>query len=175
MVYDKSMYETDYNLKSLIRGEWHFHPLTVMYRRDALDTSYYNKYPFSMDVVLFFELLKGGGKGHCFPEAMAVYRHHVNGVWSEVALGRKREMEFKARIGIYEVEHTDDAALFLLYQFAKPISRKWMLYQCRLMIKILVILYRHFGFVNVCRILYRKLIMNKLMPASVAFELSKMS
>ena len=30
MLYDRSMNETDYDLKSLIRGELHFHPFTVM-------------------------------------------------------------------------------------------------------------------------------------------------
>ena len=173
MLYDTTGNETDYDLKSLIRGEWHFHPLTVMYRRSALDILNYKKYPVSMDVVLFFELLKSGEKGHCFSESMAVYRHHAQGVWSEVTLGRKRELEFKARLGIYKVEHSDDAALFLLYQFAKPISRKWMLHQWRLMIEVLTIIRRHFGYYNMCKVLYQKIILSRLMPVSDSFE-SKM-
>lgn len=173
MLYDTTGNETDYDLKSLIRGEWHFHPLTVMYRRSALDILNYKKYPVSMDVVLFFELLKSGGKGHCFSESMAVYRHHAQGVWSEVTLGRKRELEFKARLGIYKVEHSDDAALFLLYQFAKPISRKWMLHQWRLMIEVLTIIRRHFGYYNMFKVLYQKIILSRLMPVSDSFE-SKM-
>ena len=170
MLYDKTENETDYDLKSLIRGEWHFHPLTVMYRFSELDRSEYGKYPVNMDVVLFFELLKRGGKGHCFSDVMAVYRHHSQGVWSEVALDRKRELEFKARLGIYEVEHSNDAALFLLYQFAKPISRKWMLRRWRLMINVLSIIRRHFGSYNTCKILYLKFILSRLMPVSDSLE-----
>ncbi len=170
MLYDTTENETDYDLKSLIRGEWHFHPLTVMYRYNALDLSNFKKYPTTMDVILFFELLKKGGKGHCFSNVMAVYRHHAQGVWSEATLDRKRELEFKARIGLYEVEHSDNAALFLLYQFAKPISRKWMFQNKKMFSKVMTILLKHFGLFNVLRVLYIKIILDKLIPVSDSFE-----
>lgn len=170
MLYDRSMNETDYDLKSLIRGEWHFHPLTVMYRREALDLSHYNKYPVSMDAVLFFELLRKGGKGHCFPDALAVYRHHSDGIWSEVTLDNKRKMEFDARLGIYQVEKTDEAALFLLYQFAKPISRKWLFQQKKMFYKLVKIFRNHFGTLNVLRLIYIKFVLDRFIPVTAYFE-----
>ncbi len=170
MLYDSTGNETDYDLKSLIRGEWHFHPLTVMYRRDALDTVHYSLYPVSMDAVLFYELLRKGGKGHCFADSMAVYRHHATGVWSEVSLDRKREIEFKARIGIYEVERTKEAALFLLCQFTKPIRRKWLFHQKSMLLKVTGILMKEFGVFYVLHILYRKFILSELMPVPDALK-----
>lgn len=170
MLYDRSMNETDYDLKSLIRGEWHFHPLTVMYRKEALDLSHYNKYPVSMDAVLFFELLRKGGKGHCFPDALAVYRHHSDGIWSEATLDNKRKMEFDARLGIYQVEKTDEAALFLLYQFAKPISRKWLFQQKKMFYKLVKIFRNHFGTLNVLRLIYIKFVLDRFIPVTAYFE-----
>lgn len=170
ILYDSTGNETDYDLKSLIRGEWHFHPLTVMYRRDALDFVHYRLYPVPMDAVLFYELLRKGGKGHCFADSMAVYRHHATGVWSEVSLDRKREIEFKARIGIYEVERTKEAALFLLCQFTKPIRRKWLFHQKSMLLKVTGILMKELGVFYVLHILYRKFILSELMPVPDALK-----
>lgn len=164
MLPDTTNNETDYDLNSLIRGEWHFHPLTVMFRWNALDIEHYRKYPVSMDAVLFYELLKDGRKGHCFPESLAVYRHHASGVWSEMSLDKKREQEFNARLGIYEIEKSDDAAKFILYQFAKPIRRKWIIRNWRMFSNVICILIKHFGFFYTMKVLYRKFILNRLLP-----------
>lgn len=170
MLYDRSINETDYDLKSLIRGEWHFHPLTVMYRREALDLSHYNKYPVSMDAVLFYEILRKGGKGHCLPDSIAVYRHHATGVWSEVSLNRKCEMEFKARLGIYKVERTKEAAIFLLSQFSKFMSRIWMLKNLKLFWKVGTIIARHFGFLFTMKLFFDKIILNRVIYGMGAFN-----
>ena len=74
----------EYDLNTLVHGKWFFQPLTVVYRRDALDLDRFT-YKYAIDVVLFYELLKQG-KGYCLPDVMAVYRIHSGGVWSKIAL-----------------------------------------------------------------------------------------
>ncbi len=157
---DKDFKGADYDLQNLIGGKWLTQTLTVMYRRSALDLKRYEQYGMSMDIILFYELLLHG-KGYCFPEAMGVYRYHDGGVWSEVSQNRRRLIEFKARLAIYSVEQSDMAARFLLYQFAKAMSRKWVLEQWRMMVKVLRILKKHYGSKLVAKLMFNKLVLNK--------------
>ena len=113
-----------------------------------------------MDMVLLYELLRNG-KGYCFPDIMAVYRVHKGGVWSEVSMNRQRLMEFRARLAIYKVEQSNDAAMFVLFQFAKAISRKWMLEQWKLFIKVVQILKKHYGGRFVLKLMFDKIILGK--------------
>ena len=156
---DDTFQGADYDLQNLIGGKWFTQTLTVMYRRSALDLKQYERYGMSMDIILFYELLKHG-KGYCFPEAMGVYRYHNGGVWSEVSQNQRRLVEFKARLAIYNVEQSDMAAMFLLYQFAKAMSRRWMLEQWRMMVKVLRILKKHYGSWFVTKLMFDKLVLN---------------
>ena len=156
---DDTFQGADYDLQNLIGGKWLTQTLTVMYRRSALDLKQYERYGMSMDIILFYELLKHG-KGYCFPEAMGVYRYHNGGVWSEVSQNQRRLVEFKARLAIYNVEQSDMAAMFLLYQFAKAMSRRWMLEQWRMMVKVLRILKKHYGSWFVTKLMFDKLVLN---------------
>ena len=156
---DDTFQGADYDLQNLIGGKWFTQTLTVMYRRSALDLKRYERYGMSMDIILFYELLKHG-KGYCFPEAMGVYRYHNGGVWSEVSQNQRRLVEFKARLAIYNVEQSDMAAMFLLYQFAKAMSRRWMLEQWRMMVKVLRILKKHYGSWFVTKLMFDKLVLN---------------
>ena len=157
---DKDFKGADYDLKNLIGGKWLTQTLTVMYRRSALDLKRYAAYGMSMDMILFYELLRNG-KGYCFPDIMAVYRVHKGGVWSEVSMNRQRLMEFRARLAIYKVEQSNDAAMFVLFQFAKAISRKWMLEQWKLFIKVVQILKKHYGGRFVLKLMFDKIILGK--------------
>ena len=157
---DDTFQGADYDLQNLIGGKWFTQTLTVMYRRSALDLKRYERYGMSMDIILFYELLKHG-KGYCFPEAMGVYRYHNGGVWSEVSQNQRRLVEFKARLAIYNVEQSDMAAMFLLYQFAKAMSRRWMLEQWRLMVKVFRILKKHYGSWFLCKFILEKLLLGK--------------
>lgn len=156
---DKDFKGADYDLRNLIGGKWLTQTLTVMYRRSALDLERYERYGMSMDIILFYELLKHG-KGYCFPEAMGVYRYHDGGVWSEVSQNHRRLIEFKARLAIYNVERSDMAARFILYQFAKAMSRKWILQQWRMMVKVFLILKKHYGSKFVAKLIFAKLVLN---------------
>ena len=152
---DKDFKGADYDLKNLIGGKWLTQTLTVMYRRTALDLKRYAAYGMSMDMILFYELLRNG-KGYCFPDIMAVYRLHNGGVWSEVSLNARRLVEFKARLAIYKIEKSDDAATFILYQFAKAMSRIWMLKQWRMFLSVIGILKKHYGNAFVTRLIFGK-------------------
>lgn len=150
----------DYDLKNLIGGKWLTQTLTVMYRRSALDLKEYESYGMSMDIILFYALLKNG-KGYCFPDIMATYRLHGGGVWSEVSLNQRRLIEFRARLAIYSVERSDSAAMFLLYQFAKAMSRVWILKQWRMIIKVFQILKKHYGGWFVTQMMFDKFVLNR--------------
>lgn len=157
---DLTFQGADYDLKNLIGGKWLTQTLTVMYRRSALDLKEYESYGMSMDIILFYALLKNG-KGYCFPDIMGTYRLHGGGVWSEVSLNQRRLIEFKARLAIYNVEHSDLAAMFLLYQFAKAMSRVWMLKQWQLFIKVFHIIKKHYGYLFTVKLMFDKLILGK--------------
>ena len=148
----------DYDLLNLIGGRWLTQTLTVMYRRSALNLQEYEKYGMSMDMILFYALLKHG-KGYCFPDVMAVYRCHKGGVWSEVSLNKQRLMEFKARIAIYNKEQSYEAALFLAYQFAKALSRLLLLKHWEMFMTVAHILNKHFGWRFTSKIYLQKLIL----------------
>ena len=157
---DKKFKGADYDLQNLIGGKWLTQTLTVMYRRSALDLKRYEQYGMSLDMILFYELLKHG-KGYCFPEVMGVYRYHEGGVWSEVSQNHRRLTEFKARLAIYRAEQNEMAARFILYQFAKAMSRMWMLQQWRLMMNVWGILKKHYGRGFVAKLMFDKLVLNK--------------
>lgn len=157
---DKDFKGADYDLQNLIGGKWLTQTLTVMYRRSALDLKRCESYGMSLDMILFYELLRHG-KGYCFPEVMGVYRYHRGGVWSEVSQNRRLLTEFKARLAIYKVEQSDMAARFILYQFAKAMGRKWMLQQWQLFVTVARILSRHYGYRFVAGLIFNKLILNQ--------------
>lgn len=157
---DKDFKGADYDLKNLIGGKWLTQTLTVMFRRSALDLQHFESYGMSMDMILLYELLRNG-KGYCLPDIMAVYRFHRGGTWSEVSMSRQRKMEFMARISIYNLEKSDDAAMFVLFQFAKAMSRIWMLRQWSLFVKVVKILRRHYGDWFTMKLMFRKIVLGK--------------
>lgn len=77
-----------FDLSFLIRGGWLFQPLSVVYRKSALDLDTYSKYAIYIDVALFYAILKNG-KGYCMPDVMGVYRIHEKGVWSGLDLNHQ--------------------------------------------------------------------------------------
>lgn len=157
---DKDFQGADYDLKNLIGGKWLTQTLTLMFRRSALDLQHFESYGMSMDIILMYELLRNG-KGYCLPDIMAVYRYHGGGVWSEVSLNQRRLVEFKARLAIYDVERSDMAAMFLLYQFAKAMSRTWMMHQWKLFVQVFRIIRKHYGSRFACRLMFDKFVLGK--------------
>ena len=146
-----------YDLNSLIHGKWYFHPLTVMFRTDKLNVEEYSRYPLSMDAVLFYHLLKKG-KGYMMPDEMAVYRIHAGGVWSGITCKKQIKTEFIARIGIYEVEQSFEAAFFLRNQFTKWIPRSWVFQEWKLLLRSFKIISKHFGIVPTFKLFLLKIL-----------------
>ena len=153
-----------YDLANLINGGWYHHPLSVLFRVSALDLGEYNRYPKHMDAVLFFHLLKKG-KGVMFNEDWAVYRIHKGGVWTMVGLNNQRKQEFQARLGICKVEQSPEAAKFLLYQFKKFISRKWMIKEWRMMLRTFNAILSQLGFKLAFKVFFDKLVLSKVYDA----------
>lgn len=149
-----------YDLDTLIHGGWYHHPLSVMFRSDKLNLQEYARYPYSMDAVLFFHLLKKG-PGIMLNEDMAVYRIHTGGVWSGINQENRFKNEFKARIGLYEIEQSYEAAFFLRHQFAKCFGRKYMLQEWKTMMESFKILSKHFGVTNTSKLFLKKLLLNQ--------------
>lgn len=149
-----------YGIDDLIKGEWWHHPLTVVFRSEKLVLQEFVQYPSRIDAVLFFHLLKKG-PGILFNEDMAVYRIHSKGVWSGISQENRLKNEFKARIGLYEVEQTYEAAFFLRHQYVKSLGRKWMLQEWQLMIKSFRIISKHFGCANTLKLFLKKLLLNE--------------
>ena len=156
-----------YDLDTLINGEWYFQPLTVLFRFDAYDREHFASYGLSMDVILYYELLRRGGKGYCLPDVMAVYRIHDGGVWSLKSLDKQRAMEFQARLAIYRVEKSDKAAKFLLSQFTRIISRRWMMRNVSMFVTVFKILAKHFGRMFALRLFLDRLLFAKYYEANV--------
>ena len=159
--YDEKCQDVAYSLDTLIHGGWYFHPLTVVFRSSELNLQEYIRYPYGMDAVLFFHLLKKGN-GMMLPEEMAVYRIHEGGVWSGINYNAKLKNEFKARLGIYEVEQSYEAAFFLRHQFTKLISRKWIIEEWKLIFQSVCIISKYFGYIpTLYYILLRKMLFNR--------------
>ena len=115
------------------------------------------------------------GKGYCFSDVMGVYRLHKGGVWSEVSINQQRLIEFKARLAIYEVEKSDDAATFILFQFAKAMSRIWMLKQWRMFVRIYQILNKHYGDFFTTRLMFNKIVLGKGLEWEKVFDIKPIS
>lgn len=149
-----------YNLGTLIHGAWHYQPLTVMFRASNLDLLQYSRYPYSMDAVLFFHLLKKGD-GYMMPEEMAVYRVHSGGVWSGINCKKQLKNETIARIGLYEVEKSYEAAYFLRNQFMKWVPRSWFFLEFMLIANTFRIICRHFGIKSTLKLFKSWFILNE--------------
>ena len=149
----------EYGLNDLIFGRWFFQPVSVLYKMAYLDNDALAHSKYSMDIVLFYELLKNG-KGYCLSDTMAVYRTHQGGAWTGSSLDKQRLMEFKAKLAIYDIEKTKSAAIFLLSPFTKVMSRLWMIRHFCLFFRVWKIFIKHFGASFANKLFLKKMILN---------------
>lgn len=142
-----------YSLSDLINGKWLAHPLTVVYKKSALDFNHYMKFSMKQDVVLFYSLLKNG-YGYLLSDVMAVYRIHDGGVWSHLNEQEKIILEIKQRLAIYEVEKNDIAAEFLYITFySRPFRKIVLIKNFRIVFNVMKIIFNHKGILNMLRLL----------------------
>lgn len=165
-LYDNISQGVIYDLNTLLCNGWYYHPLTVMFRLDKFDYKEYARYSISIDFVLFFHLLKKG-KGYMFPDIMATYRVHHAGKWAGANENDRAKVDFLGRIGIYEVEKSNEAAFYLREMFTKLLSRIWMIREWRLMLSVFKIISRHWGFLSCVKLYADKLLFNKNRTANV--------
>lgn len=157
---EKSKDGVTYNLATLISGGWLFQPLTVLFRTDKLNLHEFTLYSSTMDAILFFHLLKKG-EGYMISEEMGVYRVHSGGVWSGVGCRTQLRNEVKARIGLYKIEKSYDAAFFLRNQFGKWVPRSWIFLETRLIIKTFRIILQQFGLISTLKLFLSWFFLNK--------------
>lgn len=155
VIYPKIKKRTEFTLTDLINGKWLAQPLTVVYRRSALNFAEYMKCKIQTDIVLFYFLLKNG-KGFLLPDIMAVYRVHNSSVWAPLSKQQKYINEIKHRLAIYEVEKTIES-VDLIYNLIKnrPLSRKKMLINFDIMFKAFVAVFKFKGLCGLIE-LFRK-------------------
>ncbi len=151
----------EYTLDNLILGDWLFHPLTVIFKRSVLDICDLTKYKRIVDLILFYELLNHGGKGLFLSDVTAVYRLHDSGIWSRIHYAAKRQFEFDVRFDVYEVNKSLEAAVLLTSQLQKPLSRKWLLTNLGILVKLFGILLRHLGCLPTLSIICSKVFFSK--------------
>ena len=150
-----------YDLNDFVHGKWCCQPLTVVFKQEALDMQYYSQYKRAKDITLFYALLKHG-KGYCFPDVMATYRIHSKGIWSGLDVGGRRLQDFRAKMEIYELEQSKEAATFILLEFNREISRKWVLKQEKLLWKVGLILSKYFGILFTLKLYFKRFILNRI-------------
>lgn len=150
-----------YCLNDFVHGKWCCQPLTVVYRFNALNIKDYKLCKKAKDITLFYMLLKQG-KGYCFSDVMATYRNHAKGVWSGSSLNDRRLQDFLVKRAIYDVEHTNEAAIFILCEFTKLISRLWMIRHIIMFCQLYFVFVKHWGFMFTSKLYFDKFVLNKL-------------
>jgi glycosyltransferase involved in cell wall biosynthesis len=153
--------DVNYSLPEFLKGEWYYQTLSVLFRRDALDLNNFLKYKICTDLVLFYELLRFGGKGIMLKDNMGVYRWHTGGIWSMIGMDSMRAQEFKVRFAIYEVVPNKDSAALLLQVWRKPISRRWLISHPSVSINSFAIFTKYLGVFETIKLLFGKIFLAK--------------
>lgn len=139
---------------------WITQPLTLLFRKECLDLNKYLLYKDAKDITFIYHLLTSG-KGMFLKDNMGIYRIHSGGVWAGVNKNLQNESDFKAKIGIYKIERSYISARYLRGQFAKYISRLWMLSEWKLMMTVFKIISKYYGFLPTIKLYCQKIIFNK--------------
>ena len=133
-----------YSLNDLVHGEWPFQTATIVFTRKALDLKYFCSFRITMDIVLFYLLLKQG-LGYSLADNMSVYRVHQGGSWSGLPSMTQWKSFIEVRLSIYAKENTDAAAQLIRSILNVPIGRAFYLINFQMMMRVLSIVKPHFG------------------------------
>lgn len=154
IIKDKS-YDFDYYIK---REAWITHPLSVMYRKSALNSSKYRDCILKKDLTLFYFLLKQG-KGYLMKDIMAVYRKHSGGVWSGSSRQKRISDDIKYMNSIYLIEK-NLASTNLLYNYLYQtgyLGISFLKKESHTYIKVLKTIRKHMGIHKTLLLLIRNL------------------
>lgn len=142
----------------LTRTTWVTQPLTLLYRRAAIDWDEYSRYKNSKDVTLMYNLLKQG-KGLLMPEFMGVYRVHRGGVWQGVDNSKKIKAELDTVMAIYDVERSKQAALLVKNSMRYFRFLGWSFFRryFKTYVRVIKIICKELGLVEALKAVYRSI------------------
>ncbi|MDR0603725.1 MAG: glycosyltransferase [Bacteroidales bacterium] len=81
LLFKKSIDGIEVDTKLNFTRCWLTQTMTVVYRKEALDTLLLSRYKYTCDAHHFYHILKSG-RGYCMNYDAAVYRQHAGGVYS---------------------------------------------------------------------------------------------
>ena len=100
-------YDLEYYIS---RNLWVTQPLTLMFRRSALELEKYIKYQNAKDVTLCYHILKKG-KGVLLNDLMGIYRVHAGGIWQGANRIMRIKAELETAVSIYYVDKDITSAI----------------------------------------------------------------
>lgn len=86
--------------------QWTIQPLTVIFRKDAIDISIFKENKYFFDFILFYFLLKKGN-GYLMPFIGGVYRRHDNGISTSLNGLQHSEFQYEAFKDLFYKEKTE--------------------------------------------------------------------
>ena len=149
-----------FDLGTLVNEHKFCSTLSIMFRKTALNIDEFMKHKQTMDIVLYYHLLKNG-KGYCLPDLMAVYRIHDGGVWTNASRQQRILTDINIRLGIYEVDRTRSAATFIKTYLSKFVGRKWLLTHLNILWSCLQSMIEQFGLLSTVRYIVCDLIIRR--------------
>lgn len=140
------------------RDKWITQPLTLLFRRSALNQEEYRQYPNAKDVTLIYHILKKG-KGIFLKDNMGIYRYHNGGIWSKANNSMRAKAEIDTAIGIYCIEKDLQAAKLIknrihtLGYLGMPFFKQ----HYKTYFNAMKILLKNFGFIPTIKLMIRSL------------------
>lgn len=142
----------------MARYTWVTQPLTLLYRRTAIDWDEYSRYKNSKDVTLMYNLLKQG-KGLLMPEFMGVYRVHQGGVWQGADESKKIKAELDTVMAIYDVERSKQSALLVRnsMRYFRFLGWSFFRHYFKTYVRVIKIICKELGLVEALKAVYRSI------------------
>jgi len=104
---------------------WHAQTMTMLFRRDALDSFDMLQYPNFCDFHLCYHLLKGK-KGYCLNIDAAVYRLHGGGVFSKQSIESKTYLSYYIIKNLYIHNQNDSVVANNFYANRKDFFENYL-------------------------------------------------
>ena len=150
----------EYNISTLIYGLWLFHPLSVVFRFNAIDVEKYHRYKSSKDMTLFYHLLSAG-KGYYMSDNMAVYRKHSGGIWTSSSFTERMMSNYHYTKDLYDVEHSDLALAYMCEKCIGHLGRRTLLRFYSVSLGVLKIYTTHYGIKAGLSLFYNNFLLGK--------------
>lgn len=150
----KSSFTYDLNYY-IHRNSWVTQTLTCVFLHSALNLTHYSQYKNSKDLTLIYHILQKG-KGYFINENMGIYRKHAGGVWSHSNLLQMRISDLKTIKGIWDVDHSNEAALMMKSYIELFINPKDYVLNIRYFIPYLKVVKKKYGAFVLLKLILKK-------------------